>query len=210
MGARGKSKLFANAAVATLAGAQPRGASAKERKGTVPSRSAPDPASFSGNAGVDERNLPGTAGQGGDGDKATCLRLLLLRLGGAGNAGAPGALNGGMATPNRPQIVQNQKQLCVVIIDVVLVRLHPEIGLLSDDSDRFVSTKPRFSIRRAFTHCCIFVLNSHRNSFKICPKTDKKAIDDYSKVQYGKCTICMPKPFQNDTQIGPKSHANQQ
>ena len=103
MGARGKSKLFANAAVATLAGAQPRGASAKELKGTVPSRSAPDPASFSGNAGVDERNLPGTAGQGGDGDKATCLRLLLLRLGGAGNAGAPGALNGGMATPNRPQ-----------------------------------------------------------------------------------------------------------
>ena len=103
MGARGKSKLFANAAVATLAGAQHRGASAKELKGTVPSRSAQDPASFLGTPGVDERKRPGTAGQGGDGQKASCLRLLLLRLGGAGNAGAPGALNGGMATPNRPQ-----------------------------------------------------------------------------------------------------------
>ena len=71
MGARGKSKLFANAPVATLAGAQPRGASAKEVSAVVPSRSAPDPASFSGNAGVDERNRPGTAGQGRDGDKAS-------------------------------------------------------------------------------------------------------------------------------------------
>ena len=80
MGARGKSKLFANAAVATLAGAQHRGASAKELKGTVPSRSAQDPASFLGTPGVDERKRPGTAGQGGDGQKASCLRLLLLRL----------------------------------------------------------------------------------------------------------------------------------
>jgi len=47
------------------------GGCAKEVSAVVPSRSAPDPASFSGNAGVDERNRPGTAGQGRDGDKAS-------------------------------------------------------------------------------------------------------------------------------------------
>ena len=103
MGARGKSKLFANAAVATIAGAQPRGASAKEVSAVVPRDEGRELGSAVGTPGVDERLEPGTAGQGGDGHKASCLRLLLLRLGGAGNAGAPGALNGGMATPNRPQ-----------------------------------------------------------------------------------------------------------
>ena len=78
MGARGKSKLFANAPVATLAGAQPRGASAKELKGTVPSRFAQDPASFLGTAGVGERKRAVNAEQGGDGDKASNLVLLLL------------------------------------------------------------------------------------------------------------------------------------
>ena len=103
MGARGKSKLFANAAVATLAGAQHRGASAKELKGTVPSRSAQDPASFLGTPGVDERLQPNDAEQGGDGHKAAYPFLAAAALGQGRNAGAPGAANGGLSTPNRPQ-----------------------------------------------------------------------------------------------------------
>ena len=79
------------------------GGCAKTVTTVVPGDEGQDPASFAGTPGVDERLQPNTAGQGGDGDKAAYPFLAAAALGQARHAGAPGALNGGLATPNRPQ-----------------------------------------------------------------------------------------------------------
>ena len=79
------------------------GGYAKTVSTVVPGVEGRDPASFAGTPGVDERLQPNTAGQGGDGDKAAYPFLAAAALGQGRNAGAPGAANGGLSTPNRPQ-----------------------------------------------------------------------------------------------------------
>ena len=54
------------------------GGCAKEVSAVVPRDEGRELGSAAGTPGVDERLQPGTAGQGGDGHKASCLRLLLL------------------------------------------------------------------------------------------------------------------------------------
>ena len=79
------------------------GGDAKTVSTVVPGVEGRDPASFAGTPGVDERLQPNDAEQGGDGHKAAYPFLAAAALGQGRNAGAPGAANGGLSTPNRPQ-----------------------------------------------------------------------------------------------------------